>query len=69
MIKILFTSALVSFLAMSSEQNTSIFHSENAVADHLTKDGRGIQNCKKEMLEVTKDEAVKKDLHLCGRED
>lgn len=70
MLKILLSSVLASVLAGSSASNkVYICDSENAVAYHLVKECRGIKPCKEEILYVSKEDAVKRGLRLCGWED
>ena len=69
MLKVLFTSALLSLLSSSSESNVFICDSENAVAYHYKKDCRGIKPCQEDILQVTTKEAQGRKLRLCKWED
>ncbi len=69
MFKILLTFSLLSMLSNQEPPKVYICNSENAVAYHYDKTCRGIKQCAHDVLEVTKEEALEKELRLCGWED
>ena len=69
MLKVLLTSTILSVLTFTNEPKVFICDSENSVAYHLKKECRGLNACNEEIIEVTLEKAVGKELRLCGWED
>lgn len=69
MLKVILTSTILSVLTFSNDSKVFICDSENSVAYHLTKDCRGLNACQEEIVEVTQENALERELKLCGWED
>lgn len=67
--KLIFLSAIILFTSFNTETEVYLCNSKGGKKYHLTKDCKGLGNCKAEIIKVTLSEAKERGKTLCGFED